>query len=228
MWLELNSAWRACWEQVWEACSAGSLPIGAVICDPYGRIVARGRNRILETHSSAPYLCNNPLAHAEMNALLELDYQRYPQRADFTLYTSTEPCPLCMGALYMSGVKGLCYAARDPFAGSVNLLGSTPYLAHKPIRVHYLGEAALESIIAALYISRRYQWLGRKEAANDKALQAYAHNQPRAYQLGQQLWQHNSLRRWQRQQRPAEEVFGALHELLADLPDKAEPLEPNA
>ena len=41
------------------------------------------------------------------------------------VYTTTEPCPLCMGALYMSGVRGLRFTSRDPWAGSANLLGTT-------------------------------------------------------------------------------------------------------
>lgn len=137
MWNELSLAWRASLEEAWAAYCAGCVPIGAVITDAAGVIIARGRNHIRDD-VDAP-VKRHELAHAELNALLCLHYTdgdgHDTDPRSWTLYTTMEPCPLCMGAFYMSGLRQLHYAARDPWAGSVNLLGTTPYLSRKPIRV---------------------------------------------------------------------------------------------
>ncbi len=133
MWEQLDPAWRAAIEEAWAAYGAGSHPIGAALTDGNGRVLARGRNHVFDAEPGG-LIRRNPLAHAEMNALLALDYHDVDPH-QCVLYTTTEPCPLCMGALYMSGVRSLHYAARDTWCGSTNLLGVTPYLARKPVRV---------------------------------------------------------------------------------------------
>ncbi|MDO8754494.1 MAG: hypothetical protein Q7J80_11410, partial [Anaerolineales bacterium] len=60
--------WQAALEMAWEAYCAGTIPIGAVVADADGRIVARGRNRILDTSAPDRQIYNDMLAHAEINA----------------------------------------------------------------------------------------------------------------------------------------------------------------
>lgn len=134
MWDTLSAPWRAGMEEAWEAYCAGSKPIGAVITDATGDIVARGRNRIEETSGPPRTIFDHQLAHAEMNALLALNYRTHDPHI-CALNTTTEPCPLCFGAFYMSGLRVLHYAAREGWAGSTNLFGTTPYLSRKPIRI---------------------------------------------------------------------------------------------
>src|SRR3712207_9038209 len=66
-----------------------------------GNVLSRGRNKIHERSGEGGTLFGHKLAHAEVNALLKLDYHRHDPRA-CTLYTTTEPCPLCVGALRMA------------------------------------------------------------------------------------------------------------------------------
>lgn len=80
----LAPEWQECVRQAWDAFRAGSLPIGAVVVDATGEIVARGRNCIAEKHLHSPHLpgtpyqTGTPLAHAEMNALLEMGERSRP------------------------------------------------------------------------------------------------------------------------------------------------------
>ena len=128
----LPEIWRACFGLAWQAVRAGSLPIGAVVVDGDGRIVARGRNRLAEAVEASPhlpgtpYLTGTPLAHAEVNALLELGHR--PLRPRPVLFTTTEPCPLCMGAARMAGVGHVVFGARDPWAGCASMAERVPYL----------------------------------------------------------------------------------------------------
>jgi tRNA(Arg) A34 adenosine deaminase TadA len=76
-----------------EAEAAGGEPYGALIADASGAIVAEGRN-----HAS-----NNPLWHGETSAIANLsrliNTSVYDVAGNLTLYTTAEPCPMCMGAI---------------------------------------------------------------------------------------------------------------------------------
>ena len=78
-------AWRETLDLAWAAYRSGTIPVGAVVLDGSGRVVARGRNRIFDGGGSR-------LLHAEVNALLELGTATYE---DHVLLTSLEPCHLC-------------------------------------------------------------------------------------------------------------------------------------
>ena len=150
-WTELSPAWQACLEETWEAYCQGTMPVGAVVTDASGGIVSRGRNRIRERSAPGQQVCNNELAHAELNALLGLESYS-PEIHSYAVYTSVEPCPLCMGAIYMSGVRRVYFASRDAYAGSTNLLGTTPYLARKPVQAFGPFLGGLAEFACALHI----------------------------------------------------------------------------
>ena len=99
MWESLSSAWQA--------YCAGTVPIGAVVTDASGQILSRGRNRIFEMQGEDSYLYGQTLAHAEINALITLDVGR-AERHGCILYTTVEPCPLCMGAFFICPACGNC------------------------------------------------------------------------------------------------------------------------
>ena len=112
LWERIGPTWRAAMEEAWAAYSAGTVPVGAVLVDPDGAIVARGRNRIFDT-AVAGQIGGSRLAHAEVNALLGLAGSPVDPRS-LALYTTAEPCPLCMGAIVMANVREIHYAAREP------------------------------------------------------------------------------------------------------------------
>lgn len=101
------------------AGEAGQLPIGAVLVLD-GEIVSRGRNRHLERRTQ--------LAHAELEALLEGGEAAWSRHDDCVLYTTVEPCPMCLGAVVMADVPHVVFAAHDANAG-IHHLGDNAYLA---------------------------------------------------------------------------------------------------
>lgn len=121
MWNMLSIPWQVAYSQAWESYCYGSIPIGAVLVDSFGTIVSRGRNRINETMAPDGHTCSNRLAHAEINALMQLKNTSSGFASTCTLYTTTEPCVLCFGAIVMSGIRKVKYAAVDPIAGGANL-----------------------------------------------------------------------------------------------------------
>jgi tRNA(adenine34) deaminase len=149
LWTLVGPTWQSCLEEAWAAYCAGSLPIGAVVIDQSDVILSRGRNRWYESETNNKQICGTRLAHAELNALIQLPQDRSDYH-DWSLYTTLEPCPFCMGALYMTGIRNLHFAARDPWAGSTNILGTTPYLSRKAIQIYPPQQPVLESILIGL------------------------------------------------------------------------------
>lgn len=132
--MPLSDVWLACLEQAWIAYCHGSVPVGAVWVDSHGNVRWHGRNRIYEASADPPYLFGSRLAHAEMNVLVQVSPEDYSLMATGQLYTSLEPCPLCVGAIVMSGVRQVHYGARDREAGSIVLVTGTPYIENKHIK----------------------------------------------------------------------------------------------
>lgn len=97
------------------AASHGDVPIGCVIVDADGSLLASGRNR--------RELDADPTAHAEVVALREAARRRGRWRLDgVSVYSTLEPCPMCAGALVNARIRRLVYAAPDPKAGAVHSL----------------------------------------------------------------------------------------------------------
>ena len=207
MWENLSPQWQAALEMAWEAYCSGTIPIGAVIADAEGNIYARGRNRIMDTSAPDNQVCANELAHAELNALLslKLDYDECKAKS-VALYTTMEPCPLCMGAVYMSDVKTLHYAAHDPWAGSTNLLGTTPYLSRKSIKVFEPHDTVLEDILVALLTEYELHKRGEDFLSN-RFFDVTRAILPNAVEKGTALYRSGELRKKQKAGLPANQVF---------------------
>lgn len=94
---------------------AGEVPIGAVLLDASGAVLAAGFNQ--------PISLNDPTAHAEVvvlrEAALKLANYRLP---DTTLVVTVEPCLMCAGALVNARVSRVVYGAREPKWGAMESL----------------------------------------------------------------------------------------------------------
>ncbi|NNE41905.1 MAG: nucleoside deaminase [Marinicaulis sp.] len=94
------------------AADAGEAPIGAVVVDVSGNILAAAGNAPIGTH--------DPTAHAEIRALRATAEKIGNYRLiDTTLFVTLEPCAMCAGAISHARVKRLVIAASDPKGGAV-------------------------------------------------------------------------------------------------------------
>ena len=88
------------------------VPIGAVVLDPTGAVVAVAANE--------RELTGDPTAHAEVLALRRAAERTGEWRLDgHTLVVTLEPCTMCAGALVLARVERLVFGAYDPKAGAV-------------------------------------------------------------------------------------------------------------
>jgi tRNA(adenine34) deaminase len=90
----------------------GDVPVGALVLDPTGTIIATGVNK--------RELANDPTAHAEVVAIREAGKVLQNWRLDgCTLVVTLEPCAMCAGAVLQSRISRLVFGAWDEKAGAV-------------------------------------------------------------------------------------------------------------
>ena len=119
-WSELQPAWRAAFDLAWEAYCAGTIPVGAAVTDSDGTLLARGRNRMFETSAPGGEIFGSRVAHAEINALVQLGTER--RYFECTLWTTLEPCALCISAAWLSTIGRVSFAASDIYGGAAKLI----------------------------------------------------------------------------------------------------------
>ena len=123
--------WDEVFNLMWAAYRAGTIPVGAVVTDESGAIVARGRNRIFNEPAGRE-LGASRLGHAEINALLALSSERTYE--DWTLWSALEPCHLCLAAAHSVRIGTVRFAGRDRYGGATGKLApSADHLAHPVI-----------------------------------------------------------------------------------------------
>jgi tRNA(Arg) A34 adenosine deaminase TadA len=137
-----------------EARAAGKrdeVPVGAVVVNPAGEIVAADGNRTREL--------NDPTAHAEMLVLRAACAAVGSERlTDHALYVTLEPCPMCAGAISAARITRLYYGADDPKSGGVAQgarVFSHPQCHHVPEVFDGLAAAESEALLKGFFSYRR-------------------------------------------------------------------------
>jgi tRNA(adenine34) deaminase len=110
---------RAALAEAEAAGEAGEYPIGAVVALD-GEVISRGRSRQRELRSQ--------LAHAELEALQRGGELLWTRHDDAVLFTTVEPCPLCLGAAVMADVPHIVFAHPDPAIQSAEIIERVPYV----------------------------------------------------------------------------------------------------
>ena len=111
---------------------AGEVPVGAIIINPAGEIIAEGENRRERDR--------DPTAHAEIVAIRAAGADLNNWHLDrCTLYVTLEPCPMCAGAIVAARLGLLVYGADDPKTGSVRTVLNIPDSAASNHKLTVIG-----------------------------------------------------------------------------------------
>jgi tRNA(adenine34) deaminase len=131
----------------------GEVPVGAVVADVDGLIIARAHNR--------PVSLNDPTAHAEILALRRAGSVCGNYRLEGAILVVTmEPCPMCMGAAVHARVAKLIFGSSDPkwgAAGSVYDLAGDRRLNHRIEVLAGIMERECSRLMLDFFHSRRMQ-----------------------------------------------------------------------
>lgn len=142
---------RLALEEAERAYALGEIPIGAVILNDAGEVIASGYN-LRETEHDAT-------AHAELIAIRRACQVLGRWRlTGMTLYVTIEPCPMCAGAIVMSRISRVVYGGTDAKAGACeslfNITGC-PALNHQPEMRAGVLEDECSAIIKQFFQERR-------------------------------------------------------------------------
>ena len=132
-----------------KAQSVDEIPVGAIIVDKQGVVVARAYNQVEQK--------NSQLAHAEILALQQLSSMQTDWRLeDYTIYVTLQPCMMCMGALLLSRVNKIVYGAPSPIYGlNIEVFDISP--AYKSATKIYSGvcEKEISQMLKDFFIRKR-------------------------------------------------------------------------
>jgi tRNA(Arg) A34 adenosine deaminase TadA len=133
------------------AAARGEVPVGAVVLDSAGAVLAAAGN---EVEARA-----DPTAHAEMLALRAAAAGRAaPRLPDCDLFVTLEPCAMCAAAISLFRIRRVIFGAYDPKGGGVEhgpRFFSLPTCLHRPEVVGGVMEAESAALLKDFFVARR-------------------------------------------------------------------------
>ncbi|MFC1892221.1 nucleoside deaminase [Thermodesulfobacteriota bacterium] len=99
------------------AAAEGEAPVAAIVVQD-DQVLGLGRDTTISQKCG--------FAHADLNALMDarISLDRHPEGV--TIYSTLEPCAMCLGAITFAGINKLVYGADDPDGGAVKLFQNHP------------------------------------------------------------------------------------------------------
>ena len=129
----------------------GEVPIGAVVVDASGKVLARAGNRTLALR--------DPTAHAEMLAIRDACERVGSERlTTCDLYVTLEPCAMCAAAISFARIRRLYFGAADPKGGAVEhgpRFFAQATCHHVPEIVGGLRETEAANLLKQFFANRR-------------------------------------------------------------------------
>lgn len=133
------------------AANRGEVPVGAVVVDSAGTVIARAGN---QTRSD-----NDPSAHAELLAIRRAcDALGVERLVGCDLYVTLEPCAMCAGVISHARLRRLYYGASDSKSGGVEVGARVFEHAqshHKPEVISGLQEEACAEVLKRFFAAQR-------------------------------------------------------------------------
>jgi tRNA(adenine34) deaminase len=133
------------------AAARGEVPVGAVLVDGEGRVLAAAGNRVEADR--------DPTAHAEMLVLRAGAVRLGAKRlCECDLYVTLEPCAMCAAAIGFARLRRLYFAAYDPKGGAVEhgpRLFDRPTTHHRPEIYGGIDERRAAELLRAFFRDRR-------------------------------------------------------------------------
>ncbi|MBS3732784.1 MAG: tRNA adenosine(34) deaminase TadA [Desulfobacterales bacterium] len=137
--------------QAYKARAVGEVPVGAVLVDESGEMLASAFNQCIRLSDAT--------AHAEILAIrAAADRLQNYRLLNATLYVTIEPCIMCMGAVIHARLKCVVFGTRDPrwgAAGSLYDFSADRRLNHSPKIVSGVRENECRELIVDFFTARR-------------------------------------------------------------------------
>lgn len=129
----------------------GEVPIGAVIVDEGGNVIAATTNRVEQD--------KDPTGHAELLAIREAAARvGAPRLVNCDLYVTLEPCPMCAQAIAFARLRRVYFGASDPKGGGIEngpRIFDQPTCHHRPEVYGGIGESEAADLLRGFFRARR-------------------------------------------------------------------------
>ena len=138
-------------EEAYKALKRGEVPVGAVIVEPSGNIIARAGNETRERL--------DPSAHAEVLAIRKAcDNLKTERLINCDMYVTLEPCAMCAGLIANARIRRIYFAASDPKSGGIQQ-GARVFdheqTHHIPEIYPGIGEEKAEKLLRNFFATKR-------------------------------------------------------------------------
>jgi len=135
------------------AAARNEVPVGAVVVDAGGQVLAADGNRVEEL--------TDPTAHAEI-LVLRAAARRLgrPRLVECDLYVTLEPCPMCAQAISFARIRRVYFGAADPKGGGVEhgpRIFASSSCHHAPEVYGGIGERRAAALLRRFFKARRAQ-----------------------------------------------------------------------
>jgi tRNA(adenine34) deaminase len=134
-----------------KAADIDEVPVGAVIVDKNKDVIGYGYN--------SPISSNDPTSHAEINAMrMASKAVKNYRLIDTTLYSTIEPCIMCMGAIIHARIRRIVFGTKDPkwgAAGSLYNMAEDKRLNHHPEIVPGIFKEKTKQLIKDFFVNKR-------------------------------------------------------------------------
>lgn len=138
-------------EEARAAAAAGEVPVGAVLVDEQGRVLARAHNLVERLQ--------DPTAHAELLAIRDAAQRLGAKRlVGAALYVTLEPCAMCAQAIAFARLRRVVFGAYDPKGGGVDhgaRIFEQPTTHHRPEVVGGVRESDCAALLTEFFRQRR-------------------------------------------------------------------------
>jgi cytosine deaminase len=138
-------------KEIWLTCilalqsiTLGNFGIGCVITDSNNNVVSYGNNQVFYPSFRSDF-------HAEMVALNHFESVVRPEAVgDYKLFTSLEPCPMCLARILTAGIPEVYYAADDIEGGMAHLKERMPQVWVEMMKERHITEADCSQKLIAI------------------------------------------------------------------------------
>jgi tRNA(Arg) A34 adenosine deaminase TadA len=149
--MQFNTHMEQALSEARSAARRDEVPVGAVLVDPQGNVVAAAGNRTRALH--------DPTAHAEILAIRAACAAAGTERlTGHALYVTLEPCAMCAAAIAAARIARLFYGAGDPKSGGVAhgaRVFAHPQCHHVPEVFDGIAAAESEALLRGFFTARR-------------------------------------------------------------------------
>ncbi len=142
---------KAALDEALSAAARGEVPVGAVITDSTGKVIAAAGNKTMER--------KDPTGHAEINVIRQAAKILGSERLiDCDLYVTLEPCAMCAAAISFARIKRLYFGASDAKMGAVESgvrFFDHPTCHHRPEVYSGIAEEETSLLLREFFAARR-------------------------------------------------------------------------